>query len=533
MGKKQKPSWFYIAIPLLLFGCRGVTAEPDVTDKIPAITIKDGRFIDAQGGEVILNGINIGFGSHTGPDDTFKIFWEHGREEAFQRIRQWGFNCVRLPIFWAGVEPTCGRYDEAFLKQVDEKIAWAKKYDLYVILDMHQDLWGVGVPGARGAPPWALPAKDTPHLHEAAFWGMAYLESPRVQAAFDAFWANRKGPDGVGIQDRYALAWRHLAQRYVDEPAVIGYDLMNEPFQGSVLPGVILGSAAQMANELQKKGITLDAATPTERIELIHNIIQDDPNLYRQWLAMVDAPLKLSDAMLITPMYQRVAREIRSIDSHRLIFTTTPITANMGIASGVGRINSIDGQPDPGQVLAPHAYHEVPDILQLTVERLVAHAKGLNVPLFVGEWGNLENIDAMYQRDPLPGARLFRNMMETNKFSAAYWSYQNDLDHRPSFPGIIARPYPQRIAGELIGYDYCDDSRIFTCYWQIKPAVAGESVIFIPEVCYPQGVEVILEPKTSYRLEVIEPDRPNQRLIIPTIPNETTLKLILHPKPSS
>ncbi len=524
----SKRIWFCISI-LLLVG-DGAIAGQTVADKTCPIAISDGRFIDAQGGEVILHGINIGFGSRTGPEDRFEMIWNHGGEEAFGNIRQWGFNCVRLPIFWAGVEPVCGQYDEAFLKQVDEKITWARKYDLYVIVDMHQDLWGIGVPGGRGAPPWALLAKDKPHVHEADFWGIAYLESPRVQAAFDAFWMNRKGPDGVGIQDRYALAWKHLAQRYAHEPAVIGYDLMNEPFQGSILPGVILGSATRMAGELQKQGISLEAATPSERIEAIYNIIQNDPNLYRQWLTMVDTPLKLSDSLLMTPMYQRVAQEIRRADGHRLIFTTTPITANMGIASGVGRINTPDGQPDPGQVLAPHAYHEVPDILQLTVERLIAHARSLNVPLFIGEWGNLENIDAMYKRDPLPGASLFRDMMEEHRFSAAYWSYEKDLDSRPSFKDIIARPYPQRIAGRIISYDYDVKDNSFICRWQNSAKAQGESVIFIPSVCYPHGVIVTLTPKLNYRLEPIDSgDNSNQRLIV-TSSKTVEVTLTLQPK---
>ena len=51
--------------------------------------------------------------------------------------------------------------------------------------------------------------------------------------AYDHFWANDPGPGGVGLQDRYAAAWRHVAARFRDAPGVQGFDLFNEPFPGS------------------------------------------------------------------------------------------------------------------------------------------------------------------------------------------------------------------------------------------------------------------------------------------------------------
>ncbi len=163
----------------------------------------EGRsFRDGNGNEVILHGINIGFASRLNAAGQCEPRWEHrGGADDFKRIRQWGFNCVRMPIYWAGLEPEPGKYDEAFLRELDEKISWAAANDLYVIIDMHQDLWGVGVPGARGAPAWALKSSHLPHLHDpSVFWGLAYLESPRVQGAFDAFWTNQPDGQGVGIQ---------------------------------------------------------------------------------------------------------------------------------------------------------------------------------------------------------------------------------------------------------------------------------------------------------------------------------------------
>ena len=44
-------------------------------------------------------------------------------------------------------------YDEAYLQGVDQRIEWAQKNNIYVFLDMHQDLYSVLF--SDGAPEWA------------------------------------------------------------------------------------------------------------------------------------------------------------------------------------------------------------------------------------------------------------------------------------------------------------------------------------------------------------------------------------------
>ena len=130
---------------------------------------------------------------------------------------------------------------------------------------------------ARGASLGPLKAAICPTCTIRQYSGaLAYLESPRVQGAFDAFWINQPDGQGVGIQDRYAQAWKHLAQRYADNKTVIGYDLMNEPFQGSILPGVVFGSVIQMLPLLQQKGIKLESPNPAGQVLEAYQILQKD-----------------------------------------------------------------------------------------------------------------------------------------------------------------------------------------------------------------------------------------------------------------
>ena len=95
-------------------------------------------------------------------------------------------------------------------------IGWAEKYGLYVFLDMHQDLYSCKY--SDGAPEWATLTDERPHITEGNMvWSDAYITSPAIQRAFDNFWANTPASDGVGIQEHYARAWRHVAKRYAGQ----------------------------------------------------------------------------------------------------------------------------------------------------------------------------------------------------------------------------------------------------------------------------------------------------------------------------
>ena len=108
------------------------------------------------------------------------------------------------------------------------------KHGIVSLLDFHQDLYNERFQG-EGAPDWAVqddgyrrsrrPASPRNYFVMAAMW-----------RAYDHFWANDPGPGGVGLQDRYAAAWRHVAKYFRARPGVQGFDLFNEPFPGSQWP---------------------------------------------------------------------------------------------------------------------------------------------------------------------------------------------------------------------------------------------------------------------------------------------------------
>ncbi|KOH45932.1 cellulase family glycosylhydrolase [Sunxiuqinia dokdonensis] len=128
-------------------------------------------------------------------------FWQSFRanyitEADIERIAELGFNSVR-PALNSRLFVTEGEnnefIDEGFLL-LDQLIAWCKKHQLYVIIDMH------GAPGGQTGQNIDDSPNDIPEL----------FTDPKNQ-------------------DLLVELWVRIARRYKDEPTVAAYDLLNEP----------------------------------------------------------------------------------------------------------------------------------------------------------------------------------------------------------------------------------------------------------------------------------------------------------------
>ena len=188
-----------------------------------------GRWItDADGRVVILHGVNmVAKRPPYAPDAT-----GFSEDDAVFLAAE-GYNSVRVGIIYKAVEPQPGRYDDAYLERIEATVDMLARHGITSLLDFHQDLYNERFQG-EGWPDWAVNDDGLPAQPQLGF-PYNYLLMPALQRAFDHFWANDPAPgDSVGLQDRYAAAWRHVAGRFRDNPAVLGYDLMNEPWPGTV-----------------------------------------------------------------------------------------------------------------------------------------------------------------------------------------------------------------------------------------------------------------------------------------------------------
>lgn len=109
-------------------------------------------------------------------------------------IKALGMNCVRMPFWWGNVQ----RLDGAWRADAFEKMDWlvtnAWKRGIYTIIDFH------GVPGGQSA------SDSTAQANQNQYW---------TSAAF---------------KNQTSLIWSNVAAHFNGNPAVAGYDLINEPF---------------------------------------------------------------------------------------------------------------------------------------------------------------------------------------------------------------------------------------------------------------------------------------------------------------
>lgn len=208
-----------------LFAVLALAAPALATPALPLAHA--GRWItDASGRVVVVHGINmvyklppyypaaVGFG-----DD----------DAAF--LHSIGFNAVRVGVIWKALEPKPGSYSDSYLAQIADTVQTLARHGIVSLLDFHQDMLNEQFQG-EGFPDWAIQSGGLPNP-TLGFPGN-YLANPALGHALDQFYANAPGPGGVGLQDRLAAAWAHVAAYFRNQPSVLGYELLNEPFPGTL-----------------------------------------------------------------------------------------------------------------------------------------------------------------------------------------------------------------------------------------------------------------------------------------------------------
>lgn len=534
-----RPAWVLLLGCLTLAALRSPSygqdagAATDRTHKIANafISVKDGRFVDAAGRHVTLHGINVGEKSKA----KNYLSW-HGPEQ-FAAMREWGFNCIRLLIIWDGLEPEPGRYDDAYLSGVDKRIAWAKRNGIYVLLDMHQDLYSAKF-GADGAPLWATLDDGKPHVSQGGVWSNAYLTSKAVQTAFDNFWANTPGPDGVGIQDRFALAWQHVAKRYADETAVLGYDILNEPFIGSQAvqaQRLMTAKVAQLIGAADGPQQNPDWTDPDGRIVITR--LLGDMDIYVPAMEACEPILHEFERTKLAAMYQRVGNAIRQVDTKHIIFIETGPFSIAGARSGIGPLLTPGGEPDPLQAFAPHGYDIVTDTANVAsadsrrVELIFARhgetAQSLGLPMIIGEWGAYGR-----SREALTAAADVMRQFEKMLCGDTYWQFNKGVENTAYFL-MLKRPYPQAVAGTLLSYRFDPETGLLECAWIEDPAITEPSRIYLPDSWYPEGYEVDVSPTgQGYQTEPITGTSRSSFLSIAPTGQAVERRLIIHPTSS-
>ena len=470
---------FRLSIAALCLGCLASLAYP-------FIGTKGGWFVDEKGRVLILRGLNVSGSSKSPP------FLPWQSKEDLLWIKEQGFNCVRYLVLWEAIEPEPGRYDETYLEKVAERLDWLREAGLKVILDMHQDLYSRRY-GGDGAPEWACLDDKTPFEPLPGVpWFFNYL-SPAVVKAFDSFWANRPGPDGVGIQDRFIRMWQHLASRFKDDPNIIGYDLLNEPFYGSYIyrmMGELMEAIGQelpdIGSEMDLKEMISDPQTYLVRFRDTIRKLLDSGRLF-DLLDSASRPAQQFEKECLQPFYDRITAAIREVDPNHIIFYETAGGSMSGTKIPMEPYRPRDnrGRPFQNVALSPHFYDFSSDFgtpysgteeyIYTFLKRAVDVGERINVPVWFGEWGTWP------PQSERPDGRLLvehhLNSFDRLVVGWAFWEYYGEEFKRSSIIPLITRPYAQAIAGEPVEMRCSENSFRLT----FIPKSESETVIWVPK----------------------------------------------------
>ena len=177
----------------------------DIENYTPPTQSSENEFIKANGmslnvnnQSIVLKGINVSVPNDS--SDTSEDIWatKSISKKDFAFIKELGFNSIRLGMNYTIFEDdnNIGVFKEDGWNWLDMIVSYAKDNGLYLMLDMHAPQGGYQSDKAKG---------------------------------FSAFWDGSGESPNTSNQNRLIALWTAIANRYKNEPTILGYDLINEP----------------------------------------------------------------------------------------------------------------------------------------------------------------------------------------------------------------------------------------------------------------------------------------------------------------
>ncbi|KAL0218161.1 hypothetical protein RCL1_009009 [Eukaryota sp. TZLM3-RCL] len=209
--------------------------------------------ITLNGLDVILHGVNIVYkvAPYVPITDRFDPQLSLSEEDA-KFLQQRGFFSVRLGLSLEGLIPTPWTIDYSYLDKIESIVNMLGKYNIFSLIDLHQDIFSPRTCG-NGFPTWFVdelnlfdvlstfpsPVHHTPYnrtsdgnipLDQCLSTGFGeYYMSHAVGACYDELFTN---PKGIKLVQQY---WEAVSLRFKNNNNILGYNIVNEPFPGSIL----------------------------------------------------------------------------------------------------------------------------------------------------------------------------------------------------------------------------------------------------------------------------------------------------------
>ena len=428
-----------------------------------------GRFITDSGGRVfITHGVNMVY--KVAPYEPSVTGF--GDDDAAFLARE-GFNSVRLGVIYKAVEPQPGVYDDNYIAKIAQTAAMLEKHGVWPLIDFHQDMYNEKYQG-EGWPDWAVIDDGAPNQPQQGF-PQNYLLNPALNRAFDNFYANAKGPGDVGLVDRFAAAWQHVATRFEPDKNILGYDMLNEPWPGT--------GWQQCANP---------AGCPA------------------------------FDQGAFADFWRKTIAAVRKGDGRHLAFYEPNVIFNDGADTQLPKFD------DPRLGMSWHNYCLVGDVSgsgggggggcgameNLVFANAIKRSQTTGDAELLTEFGATDDLDTL---------KRLTSESDDNMTGWQYWAYCGCSDPTTQGPGetqaivkdpakapegdnlkteklgVLVRPYPQLVAGTPQSWKFDLDTKTFTFAYSTARAGGGAisgsqaTEVFVPKRQYPSGYAVQLK----------------------------------------
>ncbi|MBD0726525.1 hypothetical protein B6A10_15225 [Flavobacterium sp. L1I52] len=283
---------------------------------------------------------------------------------------------------------------------------------------------------------------------------------------WEIFWLNKNRE-----YTTYIEAWKIIWNRYKNEDFVLGYDVVNEP--------------RKLAMNISYNELTSKYLVP----------------LYQK---IIDA------SQLINPDKKIMVQSIfmnkgEGVDNNQYAEITVPINRK-------------------NVVFAPHIYQNNMDLVKPVMNRFDKESDMLNAPIFIGEWGfpTFAKTDTLisgkigqlkYSELYMRTAEVFDNMgvgsikawfsgnpkmqnfMPEGPSTWAIFSDKNAIGtvERKYITDIIARPYPQAIAGDILNFKFDFAKRSLEVNLKSDNSKGSSSIFVGANRHYPDGFSVLID----------------------------------------
>ncbi|MDD1753370.1 MAG: cellulase family glycosylhydrolase [Methanotrichaceae archaeon] len=419
-----------------------ISAESKLLDS--ELILEPDGFHDSEGRLIHFRGVNVAGNAKLPPFIPFE------NEGWWDLLAQWGFNMVRLTLFWEAIEPEPDLYCRSYIDMIREIVHQASKRGIYVLLDMYQDLYSRWLKG-DGAPDWSFPKKVDPKNNDSfggRFWGLAYTLSQDVRDCFSNFFESKY------LKDHYRNSWLEIAEIAKDNLYILGYDIMNEPFGGN-----ISNYDGRFENNVLKPFIE-------DIITSIRDVHQGavgfvEPNISDMYTSKL-TPFKIDNLVYAPHLYNPLSSGLRF-------------------------------DPLPQGLL-----------FNLILHIHLMKAKYLQMPLFIGEFGAPWTMQPSYARNMAINDAL--EVLENSFVPNAYWDFSTRnvdawneedyslIDQTGNTRGldVNVRPYIRSLRGDPVYQRFDAMRKVYATCFKSEPGVPP-TIIHIPEsIQYPDGFSILV-----------------------------------------